>query len=143
MFPALLDDASTYEQAQAYWAEQLDTILATKAYEWSPFYQNDAQDGNPLFSVYVPAVHKLVRITTFAPEPDDVLFSAYLEQWAGDFPAGIKPASPVPIPELVIDLAMTESTVQEARQLIFLWLHADLSAEDMSAYLNLEERLEI
>jgi len=138
VFPDFLEDASRYEQAQAFWGKRMDAVLSANQYVWEPFYM-EATDGNPLFSAYVPALHKLVRIIAFFPEGDDILFTAYLDQWPGAFPEGIQPSQASAVPELVIDLAMTESTLQEAKKLLYLWLHANISAKDMQGFLAMDE----
>ncbi len=138
IFPDFLVDASSYKEARAFWEKQMDAALSDNQYLWEPFY-TDATDGNPLFSAYVPALHKLVRIIAFLPESDDILFMAYLDQWPGTFPEGVQPSQASAVPELVIDLAMTESTLREAKKLLYLWLHANISAKDMQGFLEMDE----
>ena len=135
IFPHFLEEASSHEQAQAFWGKRMDAALSDNQYVWEPFY-TDTTGGNPLFSAYVPALHKLVRIIAFLPESDDLLFTAYLDQWLGAFPEGVQPSQASAVPELVIDLAMTESALQEAKKLLYLWLHANISARDMQGFLE-------
>ena len=34
---------------------------------------------------------------------------------------------------------MTESALQEAKKLLYLWLHANISAKDMQGFLEMDE----
>lgn len=115
--------------------QPLRDLLAESDLTWQPFYQNPGQDGNPLFSAWVPDRGKLVRVIQFTPEEDDEqLFSAWIDTWEGDLPDGLvsqQNAIATPIPELVIDLALTDVTRQLAMTYIYLWLVMDVSPEGM------------
>jgi hypothetical protein len=135
-----LESSVAYQAAESFWEQALRDLLAESDLTWQPFYQNPGQDGNPLFSAWVPDRSKLIRIIQFTPEEDDEqLFSAWIDTWEGDLPEGLvsqQNAIASPIPELVIDLALTDVTRQMALTYIYLWLVMDVSPESMQRILE-------
>lgn len=135
-----LESSVAYQAAESFWAQALKELLAESDLTWQPFYQNPGQDGNPLFSAWIPDRNKLIRIIQFTPEEDnEQLFSAWIDTWEGDLPDGLvsqKNAIANPIPELVIDLALTDVTRQMALNYIYLWLVMDMSPESMQRILE-------
>ena len=135
-----LESSVAYQAAESFWAQALRELLAESDLTWQPFYKNSGQDGNPLFSAWVPDRGKLVRVIQFTPEVDDEqLFSAWIDTWEGDLPEGLvsqQNAIASPIPELVIDLALTDVTRQLALTHIYLWLVMDVSPKGMQRILE-------
>ena len=136
-YPDFLEEVRDYEIVTTFWTQLIEQLPSVG--EWHPFYQNSARDGNPVFSAWLPGQRKLLRIVQFLPEPGDSLFSAWLDDWQGDWPKGL--TAPVdldeqPVPELVIELAATDNTLQLARTLIYLWLVADISVAEMKVLLE-------
>lgn len=131
-FPDFLEDVRDYEVVTSFWTQLLEQLPSVG--EWHPFYQNPARDGNPVFSAWLPGQRKLLRIVQFLPEFGDSLCSAWLDDWPGDWPEGLTAPDDLqdqPVPELVIELAATDTTLQWVRTLIYLWLVLDLSPEEM------------
>ena len=135
-----LESSVAYQAAESFWAQALRELLAESDLDWQPFYKKPGQDGNPLFSAWTPDRNKLVRVIQFTPEEDDEqLFSAWIDVWEGDLPesmASQKNAIASPIPELVIDLALTDVTRQLALTYIYLWLVMDVSPKAMQRILE-------
>jgi hypothetical protein len=132
-----LEDVRDYEIVTSFWTQQLEQLPSVG--EWHPFYQNPARDGNPVFSAWLPGQRKLLRIIQFLPEPGDTLCSAWLDDWQGDWPEGLSAPADLdeqPVPELVIELAATNETLQLVRTLIYLWLVADISVAEMKVLLE-------
>lgn len=134
-----LESQVAYQAAESFWAKILDDLLTGQALSWQPFYRNPYRDGNPLFSAWIPERRKLVRIIQFTPEEtQEQLCSAWIDAWAGDWPAYIEPSpndTATPVPELVIDLALTDVTRQLAHTYLHLWLIMDVSPEAMQQIL--------
>lgn len=133
LFPSFLDDHRTYALVQTYWRRQVSRLLEGTDMTFQSFYNDRTGDGsklydaNPIFDAYFPDRHKLIRIIQFIPEPGDTLFSSWQTEWPGDATTPkIQPTDPTrtgqPIPELVIDLALTRETAAQAVQLIRDWL---------------------
>ena len=144
LYPTFLEDYRTYHLVEAYWRRRLDQLLADSGITYHAFYNKRYANGqyiydaNPIFDAYFPARHKLVRIIQFYPESGDPLIEAYLDHWpVKEMDPGkrSRPADPskslAPIPELVIDLALTRATAEQALQLIQQWIVEDRPEEEM------------
>ncbi|GAB5555114.1 MAG: hypothetical protein Sapg2KO_47050 [Saprospiraceae bacterium] len=140
-YPDFLEQPEIYKAVSSFWEAVLRDQLESEQQEWHPFYQNKDQDGNPVFSAWLPKQHKLLRIIQFIPEPGDTLFSSWVDQWQGDWPKGIpqaKDLTNLPVPELVLDLAMTTETIQLAQTLIHLWIAQDQSPAQLEKLFSKE-----
>ena len=127
-FPTFLDDQEVYHTITSFWAQVLEEHLPADKSEWYPFYQNKGQDGNPIFSAWLPKQRKLLRIIQFLPAPGDTLFSPWIDEWQGAWPESLSPPNDLvaqAVPELVLDLALTPETIQLAQTLIYMWVQLD------------------
>lgn len=136
-FPDFLTNPSSYQKVQEFWKETLKQYLPKGEEAWQPFYNNPILDGNPIFSAWLPQQQKLVRIIQFLPEPGDLLFSSWIDQWQGDFPKHItqQPPGKPPIPELVLELALTPETQQLAKTMMHLWIYLDQPPKEIRNFL--------
>lgn len=143
-YPDFLEQPEVYKAVSSFWEAVLRDHLESEQQEWHPFYQNKDQDGNPVFSAWLPQQHKLIRIIQFIPEPGDTLFSSWIDQWQGDWPQSIpqpKDLKTSPVPELVLDLAMTTETIQLAQMMIHLWIAQDQSPAQLEKLFSKETLL--
>lgn len=144
LFPSFLEDQRVYNLAEAYWRRRFDALFTPSGIVFYPFYSRHfgngqkIYDGNPIFDAYFPAFHKLIRILQYLPEPGEPLCSAWTDSWPieemneAEKPSFIPPSRQnQPIPELVLDLALTSETRDWAERLIRAWIIQGLNKEDM------------
>ena len=148
-FDNFLQDPAVYDQAEAFWAEQLTAFLAPHGMAHQPFYNKQMgngqkmRDGNPIFDAYIPQRHKLLRILQEPAGEEPPYIGGFTKHWPtpemdeGKRPHPTDPSlRDTPIPELVISLTLTEATLAVAKRLWQHWLVEDKSVEEMEVLLD-------
>lgn len=126
LYATFLEDRRVYRLAKARWQRLFEQLLSTKQYTFRPFLNEKRMDGNPMFTAYVPAVDRALRIIQVDPSEAvaDVDIKAWLDQ-------AVMPEREDRVEELVIDLVMTNEAEQISQLLIEAWLLQELSLADM------------
>ena len=126
LYASFLENRRVYRLAKARWQRLFEQLLSAKQYTFQPFLNEKRMDGNPMFTVYVPAVDRALRIIQVAPSEAvaDVDIKAWLDQ-------AVMPEREDRVEELVIDLVLTNEAEQISQLLIEAWLLQELSLADM------------
>ncbi len=145
LYPAFLSDNEVYREVEQFWRRQFDQL----ALPYQPFYTKTTatgrplNDANPIFDAYFPALHKLVRVIQFIPESGDLLLTGWLDEAPvlkmppEKRPVPDKPEDRKrPVPELVLSLALTLETAQQAITLLQKWILEDLEQTEMEKLLQ-------
>ena len=131
LYATFLENRRVYRLAKARWQHLFEQSLSAKQYTFRPFLNEKRIDGNPMFTAYVSAVDRAVRIIQEAVEqPDDFFISA----WMDTFPID----EDNPLNELVIALVLSEETLELAERLIVHWLVEGLGKKEMERVLEAE-----
>lgn len=86
-FAGFLEDPEEYMAVMNFWAKTLQILLFEDKLDWQPFYNNPSQDGNPVFSAWLPLHGKLLCIIQFIPGTRRYSFLC-LGRYMGGWPAG-------------------------------------------------------
>lgn len=141
LFDKFLEDKRIYNLNQGYWKRKFQSRLQTKLSKESEMFKNsDAlgnkiYDANPIFTFVNDNRTKAIRII----QDDNNIMKASLEEnekhlisaWLDDILYDNKSE----IPELVVALILTMKTVDKAMNLVYLWIHDDLSSEQIDRLL--------
>lgn len=146
LFPTFLENRSVYNLAEAYWRRVFRQLFQPLGVAFQSFYNQANKDfsGNPIIVGYFPMQHKLVRVIQVIPDLDDLRFDAWidtlevkeLEPHQRPTPAQTELAL-MPVPELVVHLGMTKTTVHLAIRLLRLWIIENVSVDTMKAEINM------
>jgi hypothetical protein len=149
MLPHFLNTPNVYDQTEAFWGEQLTQFLAPHGITHQPFYNKQMgngqkiRDGNPIFDAYIPQRHKLLRIIQEPLDDEPAFIGGFTKYWPTPEMDPDKRPHPTdpnkrnePIPELVLHLVLTETTLATAKQLWQHWLVEDKSVEEMDGVLD-------
>lgn len=126
LYATFLENSHVYHLAKARWLGLFEQLLSTKQYTFRPFLNEKRMDGNPMFTAYVPAVGRAVRIIQVDPAEAaaEVDIAAWLDQ-------AVLPEREERVEELVIDLVLTNESERLSKQLLDAWLLQRLSITDM------------
>jgi len=119
LHPQFLEGRQQYAAAEQYWKGLFDQLAEERGYAYRTYINNrfgdgtPMMDGNPIFSAYMPALNRAVRIIQHEPEDKDAIVS-----WTND----TEWEDGSPFTELVISLVLTETTADAARKKIEAWL---------------------
>ncbi len=113
-YPDFATDPASYDASvrewQALWAS-IDAF-ARELHEWTePWLDTSMRDGNPIFSAWSPSLRCGVRIIQHR---DPTMFAV----WRNTFAKGTSDA----VDELVIDCALTDEHLYEARRMVAEWV---------------------
>lgn len=145
LFPTFLENRSVYNLAEAYWRRVFRQLFQPQGTAFQSFYNQANKDfsGNPIIVAYFPKQHKLVRIIQVVPGPDDLRFDAWIdtlevkELEPNQRPTPTLPElALMPVPELVIHLGMTKTTVHLTIRLLRQWIMEDVSAQTMKGSID-------
>ena len=126
LYATFLENRRVYRLAKARWQRLFEQLLSAKQYTFRPFLNEKRMDGNPMFTAYVPAVDRAVRIIQVDPTEavSEVDIKAWLDQ-------AVMPEREDRVEELVIDLVLTNESERLSKQLIDGWLVQGLSMMEM------------
>ena len=126
LYATFLENRRVYRLAKARWQRLFEQLLSAKQYTFRPFLNEKRMDGNPMFTAYVPAVDRAVRIIQVDPTEavSEVDIKAWLDQ-------AVMPEREDRVEELVIDLVLTNESERISKQLIDGWLVQGLSMMEM------------
>ena len=126
LYSTFLEDRRVYGLAKARWQRLFEQLLYAKQYTFCPFLNEKRMDGNPMFTAYVPAVDRAVRIIQV--DPSEAVAEVDIRAWLDQ---AVMPEREDQVMELVIDLVMTKEAEQISQFLIDAWLVQQLSLADM------------
>jgi hypothetical protein len=131
LYATFLEDRRVYRLAKARWQRLFEQLLNAKQYTFRPFLNEKRMDGNPMFTAFVPAVDRAVRIIQV--DPAEAVAELDLKAWLDQ---AVMPEREDRVEELVIDLVLTNAAEQLSRQLIDAWLIQSLSLADMQKMID-------
>lgn len=102
LYPDALDNAASYRNAERFWLELWQKVLAssTHTHSWQqPWMTNEIPDGNPIFTAVCPPLRRGIRIIH---EPSALPGDSDLNSWVDTFGERNDPES---ILELVVACA--------------------------------------
>ena len=131
LYATFLENRRVYRLAKARWQRLFEQLLSAKQYTFRPFLNEKRMDGNPMFTAYVPAVDRAVRIIQVDPTEavSEVDIKAWLDQ-------AVMPEREDRVEELVIDLVLTNEAESLSKQLIDGWLVQGLSMMEMERMID-------
>ena len=131
LYASFLENRRVYRLAKARWQRLFEQLLSAKQYTFRPFLNEKRMDGNPMFTAYVPAVDRAVRIIQVDPTEavSEVDIKAWLDQ-------AVMPEREDRVEELVIDLVLTNEAESLSKQLIDGWLVQGLSMMEMERMID-------
>lgn len=131
LYATFLENRRVYRLAKARWQRLFEQLLSAKQYTFRPFLNEARMDGNPMFTAYVPAVDRAVRIIQVDPAEavSEVDIKAWLDQ-------AVMPEREDRVEELVIDLVLTNEAESLSKQLIDGWLVQGLSMMEMERMID-------
>lgn len=144
LFQQFLIDKKVYNLNVGYWRKQLQKALGEKIGRGDQFVKNKNSlgksyyDGNPIYSYYHVIKRKAIRIIQEDPS-QLVNFEniQLLEGWIGKIDLSVSESQDQEVPELVLSLFLTKSTVTKSVQLAKEWFTGDLHER------NIKERLKL
>lgn len=136
LYADFLTNKKTYNLAQGAWNRLLNSLLKTYGYTYTPYInqiQNGKKDysGNPIYSAYIPAIGRAIRIIQVAPEEKGNDISAWIddielnEQFQNQKTA-----------ELVLDLKLSRAAKKTAKDLIGKWIAGQLDTNKLDKILD-------
>jgi predicted ATPase len=142
LYQEFLNDKKIYNLNVGYWRNKLQNALSEKISSGDQLIKNiddkgkNFYDGNPIFSYYSPKMDKAIRVIQLDPTYIETYSEIKLiEAWITKIFVAKKNALENEVPELVISLFLTKSTVDSCTQLAKEWFFGDLTQ------LNLHNRL--
>ncbi|HEV2992585.1 MAG TPA: hypothetical protein VG759_29405 [Candidatus Angelobacter sp.] len=142
LFENFLDSIECYRAAERYWEELfVDVTRSTgQTGEWrrwlSQAYADGTRfelDGNPIFDGYSPKLNRAFRIMQHLPVGDQLEIAAWLKTYEEEY-------SDLPREELVINLSLSQESVQLARELLIKWTTPGTPLDEMRSFIR--ERIE-
>ena len=137
LFANFLENKKVYNLAQGYWQRLFSGLAQERQLHFIPYLNPTTRigqkdyDGNPIFDAWEKTLNRAVRIIQVAPQGEQLDVSAWLDSIE-------LPENPTPIPELVIDLALSKESYALAERLISAWLTAGTTKEGMVAMIERE-----
>ena len=126
LYATFLENRRVYRLAKARWQHLFEQLLSAKQYTFRPFLNEKRMDGNPMFTAYVPAVDRALRIIQV--DPSEAVAEVDIKAWLDQ---AVMPEREDRVEELVIDLVLTNEAEQISQLLIEAWLLQELSLADM------------
>ena len=143
LYQQFLKDKSIYNLNVSYWRVKLqkafnekiftrDQLIKNKNEEGKSFY-----DGNPMFSYFNPKKDKAIRVI----QEDPTYIETYsdiklIEAWIAKIFINDSNKEEREVPELVISLFLTSSTVDKCVQLAKEWFSGDLTKSNLKNRLS-------
>lgn len=126
LYATFLENRRVYLLAKARWQRLFEQLLSAKQYTFRPFLNEKRMDGNPMFTAYVPAADRALRIIQV--DPSEAVAEVDIKAWLDQ---AVMPEREDRVEELVIDLVLTNEAEQISLLLIEAWLLQQLSLTDM------------
>ena len=130
LYANFLENKKVYNLVQGYWQRLFSGLANERRLQFAPYLNPTTRagqkdyDGNPIFEAWEKTLNRAVRIIQVAPQGEQLDVSAWLDSIE-------LPETLAPIPELVIDLALSKESYALAEQLISAWLTAGTTKEGM------------
>ncbi len=138
LYANFLENKKVYNLAQGYWQRLFSGLAQERRLQFVPYLNPTTRtgqkdyDGNPIFDAWEKTLNRAVRIIQVAPQGEQLdVVSAWLDTIE-------LPETPAPLPELVIDLALSKESYAVAERLISAWLTAGTTREVMVAMIERE-----
>jgi hypothetical protein len=135
LFAAFLSDAADYSAVKAYWRElilRMEGELGQRGW-WRPWQALQFADGtpfppgNPVLALRSRQLNRAIRIIQLAPAAERVEIAAWMDTL--DFSDA---GGPGPTDELVINLALSETTAAIAARMLRAWMVPDTTISMMN-----------
>jgi hypothetical protein len=133
LYPDFLKNITVYSLNVEHWSRLLHSVTDVKSMSvqentFTKTFNNGNRflDGNPIFEAIIDN-YRAVRIIQQEPENDELNISAWLDQ---------REVNDTLIPELVIDLELTEESQNRAILLLRLWLEFNFSYEETIRFIE-------
>ncbi|MEL6968720.1 MAG: hypothetical protein AAFZ63_23460 [Bacteroidota bacterium] len=121
LFANFLEDKRVYHLAYLFWKTFFERLTDATNLEYTTYLNTDNdQDGNPIFHAYLPTRKRALRIVQADPSEaeEEVDIKAWLDE--------VQPIPDIaPVPELVIDVILSEGTKKVGQRLIRAWVEAE------------------
>ena len=130
LYANFLENKKVYNLVQGYWQRLFSGLANERRLQFAPYLNPTTRagqkdyDGNPIFDAWEKTLNRAVRIIQVAPQGEQLDVSAWLDSIE-------LPETLAPIPELVIDLALSKESYALAERLISAWLTAGTTKEGM------------
>jgi hypothetical protein len=131
LYATFLENRRVYRLAKARWQRLFEQLLSVKQYTFRPFLNEKRMDGNPMFTAYVAAVDRAVRIIQV--DPAEAVAEVDIKVWLDQ---AVMPEREDRVEELVIDLVLTNESERLSKQLIDGWLVKGLSMIEMERMID-------
>ncbi len=131
LYATFLENRRVYRLAKARWQRLFEQLLSAKQYTFRPFLNEKRMDGNPMFTAYVPAVDRALRIIQV--DPSEAVAELDIKAWLDQ---AVMPEREDRVEELVIDLVLTNEAERLSKQLIDGWLIQGLSMVEMEKMID-------
>jgi hypothetical protein len=142
LYQQFLNDKSIYNLNVSYWRVKLQKALNEKISTKDQLIKNKNDkgksfyDGNPMFSYFNPQKDKAIRVIqedpTFIVSYSDIKL---IEAWITKIFIIDRNSEEREVPELVISLFLTSSTVDKCVQLAKEWFSGDLTKSNLKSRL--------
>lgn len=143
LFIQFLKDKRTYNLNVGYWRRKLQKALEEKISRQDQFIKNKNSkgksfyDGNPIFSYYNSSKEKAIRIIQEDPgELNNYLEIKLVEAWIDNIRIPNLKDKEVEVPELVISIYLTSSSVDKCLFLVRSWYFGQLNKSNIEELIN-------
>ena len=137
LYANFLENKKVYNLVQGYWQRLFSGLAQERRLQFFPYLNPTTRtgqkdyNGNPIFDAWEKTLNRAVRIIQVAPQGEQLDVSAWMDSIELQ-------ETPAPIPELVIDLALSKESYALAECLISAWLTARTTKEGMVAMIERE-----
>ena len=143
LYQQFLTDKNIYNLNVSYWRVKLQKALDKKISTKDQLIKNKNDkgksfyDGNPMFSYYNPSKDKAIRVIQEDPTSIETYFDINLiEAWITKIFIIDSNKEEREVPELVISLFLTSSSVDKCVQLAKEWFSGDLTKSNIKSRLS-------
>ena len=121
LFAKFLEDRRVYHLAYLFWKCFFERLIDAADLEYRTYLNTDSDhDGNPIFHAYLPARKRALRI--IQAEPDEAEEEVDIKAWMDEVQLESGNSS---VPELVIDMVLSEGAKELGQRLIQTWIEDD------------------
>lgn len=121
LFAKFLEDRRVYHLAYLFWKTFFERLTNATDLEYTTYLNTDRDhDGNPIFHAYLPARKRALRIVQ--ADPSEAEEELDIKAWLDE--VQLTPST-TPVPELVIDMILSEGTKEVGQRLIRAWVEAE------------------
>lgn len=144
LYQQFLREKAIYNLNVSYWRIKLQKALNEKISSKDQLIKNkdnkgkNFYDGNPMFSYYNPRKEKAIRVIQEDPsEINKYSDIKLIEAWISKILVTDSSREDKEVPELVISLFLTKSTVEKCVELAKDWFNGNLSKTNLESKLTL------